>query len=143
MSSAGHEGLAAETLDREELLTLIENVEECFPLVSGIVGARGETETVGVANYHAPMPDLVHISDHLGHLRASIGSPSTELPLEISDRFKYSFDPGDAWFRIGRGAFLYSGERRIPVQLVSVELRDNLNDISHFHWIIHDKAAQP
>lgn len=136
MSSIRHEGVIGESLNPEEFLRVFQTTPGCLPLVGGVVGARGETEVVNVGNYFAPMPDLIDIPKHLEHLRASIEAPSIDLPLEISDKFKYAFDHADPWFRVGSGAFLHFPDSRIPVRLVSIEY----NNGSHLHWVYYDES---
>jgi hypothetical protein len=111
-------------LSPELFLADFESTRECFPLVGGIMGARGETETVEVGNYHAAMRDFFDDEKLRHHLMASSKAPVASLPLEIAPDFKYAFDNGEGWFRIGKVAFLHVVERRIPVRTVRLDFEN-------------------
>jgi hypothetical protein len=105
-----------------------------FPPSGGMLGGSGETEVVEVVNYHAPMQDFMSVDSHIPHCEATDALPRVELPLEVSPGFKYAFDPGDTWFRVGRGGFLHLAGRRIPVRLVTIDY-EGFSD----SWIYRDE----
>ena len=115
---------AQETLTPEQLLIDMGAVQECFPLVAGATGASGETYEVEIAGCHAPMADFFDGKKLMDHLRDSAETPTVRLSLEISDDFRFVFDSGEEWFRVGKGAFLHVSGRRVPVRLVTLEFAD-------------------
>lgn len=115
---------SAEALTPEQFLTELEATNECFPLIDGIFGAPGSTKDVKIANYHAPTIDFFNNRKLDEHGRGAIESPSVWMPLEISDDFKYLFDNGEEWFRVGIGAFLHFNEQRIPVKIIRLDFVD-------------------
>lgn len=136
------ESRAAETLSEEEFLEALLATRECFPLNGGTVGARGETETVGVANFHTQMRDLLDLQ-RLAELEVEAASQATiDLPLEITDDFKYSFDPEDTSFRVGRGAILHIGDQPVPVRLVTIDFIAGGQHMSSY-WLYRDERDEP
>lgn len=114
----------AETLTAEQFLENLHETQECFPLVGGTMGARGETHAVEIAGYHAPMTDFFDDDKLREHFRGGAEAPIISLPLEISPDFKYAFDNGEEWFRVGKVAFLHAAERRVPVRIVTLDFTD-------------------
>lgn len=115
---------AQETLTAEQLLIDMGAVDECFPLVAGTIGARGETYEVEIAGCHVSMAEFFDDKKMTDHFRDRSETPTVKLPLEISDEFRFAFDSGDEWFRVGMGAFLHASGRRIPVRLVTLDFAD-------------------
>ncbi len=110
-----------EFLSPEQFLADLESTQECFPLVGGTMATRGETLEVEIAGYHAPVIDFFDSTKLSEHFGKSIEAPKVRLPLEISADFKYGFDPGEEWFREGRGAFIHVAGRKVPVRVVRLD----------------------
>lgn len=85
------------------------------------MGARGETHDVEIARYHAPMRDFFDNDKLHEHFVASAEAPTIQLPLEIASDFRFAFDTGQEWFRVGRGAFLHAAGRKVPVRVVRLD----------------------
>lgn len=130
----GNQAPHKEVLMPEQLLEDLEGVSECFPLVGGIMGARGETHDVEIAGYHAPMTDFFDDRRLQDHLSRTSEAPTITLPLEITPDFRYAFDNGQEWFRVGRGAFLHAAGRRVPVSVVRLDF-----DGFSVSWLCRDE----
>jgi len=145
--------------DPEALLALIDesNAGECFHMVSGQVGAQGETTVVEVRSYHTTITELVDFDKLKRHVGISYGFldqegndvstdpvayPSTDITLVVPgeprktryDRGQgWSFDPTDPWFRMLK-ASVSIHDRDIPVHVVLIDLGNGHSE----YWLQKD-----
>jgi hypothetical protein len=126
------EAPTSEPLTADGFLELLESTDEGFHLVGGALGTRGETTVVHIAGYHAPMHDFLDHDAHMRHWEASESAKVVEVFLSMPEDFRYGFDVGMEWFRLGK-AFLNFQDRQVPVRLLK------MGDWSVAdHWVFRD-----
>jgi len=110
-----------ESFTPEQLLAEMESTRECFPIVGATTGTDGNTDFVTIARYHASMRDFFDNDKLDRHLKESLLAPTVNLPLQFTPDFRYAFDPGQEWFRVGRGTLLHATRRKVPVRIVTLD----------------------
>jgi hypothetical protein len=109
-----------ESLSPEKFLAEFEETPECFILVGGTMGLKGQTYDVVVTDCHASINMLLDDDNLQEHYRSAQAAKTLRLPLEIADDFSY-VDYAGTSFRIGKVAYLHAAERKVPVRIVTLD----------------------